>query len=360
MKIIEVNDYSHFLCLKEKWDEVLRKCDHSVFSTWEWLSEYWKQFGTNKELLVLLEQEDDKIVGIAPLTYNVCTMFGLRRGKIEFLGSPYSDYNDFVLTNEEKCLPAFFHYLNHISKKWDCIDLIDIPAYSKSIPFLKKFSKTLRPAKKCPYLLLPKSHEIFINSLDHKLRKDLHRNSKRLKTDFKMEFVDYSGTLSCVEGMKIFFRLHQKRWMVKGSPGAFADPKFRDFHLEIAKTFSEKGWLGLLILRLSGKPVAASYGFKYRRKYYYYLSGFDPDYSAYSVGNELISSVIAKCISEGFEEFDFLRGAQKYKDRWNTMTRWNRHAILIRDSPITKVENWLYDQYWLQGSRLKYLLRMKQ
>ena len=155
----------------------------------------------------------------------------------------------------------------------------------KSIPTLRKISKNFKIGKKCPYIALPESNACFMNSLDPQFRKDLRRNSKHLKRDFTVRFCDYSEPTLYADGMKIFFKLHQKRWASKGFPGAFADEKFRSFHLEIAKIFSESGWLGLFIITLSGEPAAVSYGFKYKRKYYYYLSGFDPKFSRYSVGN---------------------------------------------------------------------------
>ena len=92
MRVIEVNKYSDFLALEEKWQDVLEKCNYyTVFSTWEWLSIWWKHFGKGKRLVLLLAEENDKIVGIAPLMYSVHKMFGLRMGKIEFIGTPDSD-----------------------------------------------------------------------------------------------------------------------------------------------------------------------------------------------------------------------------------------------------------------------------
>ena len=81
MRIFEIGDYPGFLSLKESWTEALQKCDHTVFSTWEWLSIMWKYFGKDRKLMILLAEENGKIIGIAPLMYLVDKMFGLRRGK---------------------------------------------------------------------------------------------------------------------------------------------------------------------------------------------------------------------------------------------------------------------------------------
>jgi CelD/BcsL family acetyltransferase involved in cellulose biosynthesis len=126
-----------------------------------------------------------------------------------------------------------------------------------------------------------------------------------------VNFADYSGTGSFDKGMRIFFELHQKRWTSKGFSGVYAEEKYRNFHLDIAKSFSQKGWVGLYSLELSDKPASALYGFKYHSKYYYYLSGLDPAFYRYSVGNLLIAHAMSQFIRQGLNEFDFMRGSRR-------------------------------------------------
>jgi CelD/BcsL family acetyltransferase involved in cellulose biosynthesis len=358
MRIQEIGKCQDFFSLKEEWTAMLGKCDHTVFSTWEWLSIWWKHFGNDKRLVLLLAEENDKIVGIAPLMYSVHRLFGLRQGRIEFIGTPDSDYNDFVLTNQsEERIKLFISYLNNLPEKWDCIDLMDIPQKSKTLQVLSSITRNVKPAHKCPFTSLPRSPDTYLMSLPRKHRKELNRNVRVMEREgFKIDFVDCSDSQSLEEGMNGFFELHQRRWKSKGLPGVFEDQRIHDFNLEIAKIFSQNGWLGLYLLKLSDKPVAALYGFKYLSKYYAYLSGFDPQYSKYGVGSLLFMFAINKCIQEGLTEFDFMRGAEEYKDRWNTMARWTQEATLVRKGFWTSFENWLYNEYWHQGNRLKYIM----
>jgi len=163
MKIIEINDYDDFLSLEERWTEVLQRCTHNIFSTWEWLQTGWKHFGNYKKLVLLLAEEHNKIIGIAPLMYSVQTIFGLRRGKIEFMGAPYSDYNNFIIAEKrEECLKLFIDYIYSLPEKWDCIDLLDIPENAECLPFLAKVSKNLTMIHECPHMQLPESYEKFL------------------------------------------------------------------------------------------------------------------------------------------------------------------------------------------------------
>ena len=169
---------------------------------------------------------------------------------------------------------------------------------------------------------------------------------KKTERNFKVKLVDYSDVPSCAEGMQLLFKLHQKRWKSKGLPGAFADTNFRNFHLEIAKIFAQRRQLGLFLLKLSDEPAAAIYGFKDQAKFYLYLSGFDPDYSEYRVGNQIIGYVMENCIKEELSEFDFMRGGEEYKSLWKTLSRWNRVAVIPRRGILSNTWYWLYTKIW--------------
>jgi CelD/BcsL family acetyltransferase involved in cellulose biosynthesis len=359
MRIIEINKYNDFLALEETWQDVLQRSNHqTIFSTWEWLTCCWKHFGNNKRLVLLLVDDGSAIVGIAPLMYTIRKMFGLRQGKIEFIGTPESDYNDFILTDKkEQCMKLFMEFLYGLSEKWSCIELLDIPEDSQSLLLLRKLTKNLKLFHACQFVGLPKSYEALLDKLGARDRKSVRQGFRRLEKDFKVDFLDYSASESVSEGMNIFFDLHQERWNAAGLPGVFSDQESRSFHLDVARSFSEKGWLGLFVLELSGKPVAADYGFKYLGKFYSYLSGFDPKYSKYSVGSLLTTRIMRNCIENGLVEFDFMRGAEEFKDRWNARTRWNSQAIITRSGFLEDIEYRLYDKYWQQGSRLKYIVK---
>jgi len=141
--------------------------------------------------------------------------------------------------------------------------------------------------------------------------------------------------------METFFDLHQSRWRSQEKPGAFADRKFRDFHLDVAKAFAKRGWLVLNFLMLNGEPVAAGYDFKYEQKLFYYLSGFDPEYSRYNVGHLRHMYLIKHCIENGLREYDFLRGDEPYKMKWNTSLRKNMEVRAIKRRIIPVFYNWI-------------------
>jgi CelD/BcsL family acetyltransferase involved in cellulose biosynthesis len=105
------------------------------------------------------------------------------------------------------------------------------------------------------------------------------------------------------------------------------------FHREVAARFLANGWLRLHLLTADGDYRAALYCYALGGRTFYYLGGFAPEYSKYSLGTLLTAQAIRQAISEGHAEFDFLRGREPYKYRWQPEERINQRMLLLRSCP---------------------------
>jgi CelD/BcsL family acetyltransferase involved in cellulose biosynthesis len=117
----------------------------------------------------------------------------------------------------------------------------------------------------------------------------------------------------------VLFELHRLRWSERG--GADGLDGLEAFHEVMTRIALERGWLRLFVLSLDGMPAAALYGFRYRRVFYFYQSGFHPRFRNASVGVVALGLAIKSAIEEGAAEFDFLHGAEPYKSHWATQAR---------------------------------------
>jgi len=300
-------------------------------------------------MVILTIEDENEILAIAPFVYSKHTLFKFGKLKrISFMGSPESDYNVFIIKKKKlEFLELIFDYLTE-NVDWNQLELKDIPASSSSFDILHKI-----PLKKhythweerqntpCPYLPLPTSMDLFMKSLSHNMRHNLRRYSRRLEKNHRVELKNFDEIGSVKETMDIFFKLHQKRWNMKGELGVFNESLLRNFHTDVAKCFAEKGWLRLHFLTVDDEPVAAKYAFKYNQKVYFYLSGWDPNYSQYMVGNLAHKYEIAECIREGLIEYDLMRGNEAYKRKWATKTRKNVEISFAREGLSPRIHSWL-------------------
>jgi CelD/BcsL family acetyltransferase involved in cellulose biosynthesis len=118
------------------------------------------------------------------------------------------------------------------------------------------------------------------------------------------------------------YRLHQKRWQERGEAGVLHDEWVQNLHRRVAPEFARAGLLRFYGLKDEGELVSVLYCFAWRDRTYYYLGGFDSEYSRHSPGAQLVYHAIERARAEGCAEFDFLRGAEPYKYRWGAKDRW--------------------------------------
>ena len=194
----------------------------------------------------------------------------------------------------------------------------------------------------CPYIPLPDSIDPIMRRLTKNKRQNLKRYTQKLEDKCKIQFKRYDEmNYSTAEAMKAFIELHQERWKSENKPGIFESQEVCDFHVEIASRFAEKDWLGLYFLMADDKPISVQYTFEYGHKMYYYQSGFDPEYSRYSVGNLMIRLVLEECIRKRFREYDMLRSNPSYKMEWTDETRKNFQIRFVTRKLESRFYNWI-------------------
>jgi CelD/BcsL family acetyltransferase involved in cellulose biosynthesis len=111
-------------------------------------------------------------------------------------------------------------------------------------------------------------------------------------------------------------RLHRLRWAADGGSSGIPQGAVEDFHREVAPRLAARGWLRLYRLHVGGAAIAAVYGIEVGRRFFYYQSGYDPEWSARSPGLVLVGRTIEDAYARGLADYDFLRGTEPYKLEW--------------------------------------------
>jgi CelD/BcsL family acetyltransferase involved in cellulose biosynthesis len=333
LQIVEVTDAAGLTALRREWQTLVERSPRAtLFQTWEWQSTWWQHCGSGR-LWVLAARDDGGLVGLAPLY--AARYHGLPLRRVAFLGTGASDYLDLIALPEQAaaCCDAFLAHLATHRGRWDMIDLQQLregtPLSHASPP--QALRSRLVVQETCPYVALPAGWEEFAATLGKKLRSNIGYYRRLLAREFQVSWETVkNGDLP--DAMEELFRLHQRRWRGRGLPGAFAHPRARRFHLAVARDLLDRGWLRLHRLRLDGETRAALYCFQYHDKGYYYLGGFEPSFSRYSLGTVLTAHAIEDAIAHGAREFDFLRGDEPYKYTWKPSERQNLRLLLWKPS----------------------------
>lgn len=318
---------SRFAALQHDWDELLHASDADcLFLTWEWLHTWWNHFGQAHPLSVLALRCDGALTAVAPLCMRPASPLRLRPlPALEFLGTGTvgSDYLDLIAGRDHEATAADLLAAelsrSRVTIDWAQLDRrASFAARVARLMALDGWTAAENRSNVCPYIPLSGSTwDGYLRSLGSAHRYDFHRKLKRLKRQYDVRFDQVCFESDRREAIEQVFHLHELRWRARGASDAFPTGAARDFHREFSRLALGRGWLRIFLLRLNDAPAACLYGFFYRRKFYFYQSGFDPVYAPSSLGLILMGLAIERAIGEGAEEYDLLHGNEPYKSHWS-------------------------------------------
>jgi CelD/BcsL family acetyltransferase involved in cellulose biosynthesis len=334
--------------IRDEWTELLtHSSSDCIFLTWEWLFTWWKHFGAGRKLHIMAIRSGMNLIAIAPMALPSTKLIRFARIRaLEFLGtgSVGSDYLDIIARrgSEDEAVDLLADYL--LREKY----VLDLKQLVKSYSLVLQLAARLEQqhwnrseifTNICPFIdLVGHTWTSFQAGLGPKHRYNLHRRLKNLYRDFDATFECVVAENQRSSALVTLVALHNKRMQERGGSDGLHSSELVGFHEELTRLALGQGWLRLFILTLNGERVAALYGFMYARKFYFYQSGFDPQYSPHSVGLVTMGLAIEAAIGGGAQEFDLLHGDEEYKSLW---AKEQRELVRLELYPPTS-RVWLY------------------
>jgi len=315
----------------------------TIFSTWEWLAPWWHVFGKGQKLHVLaLLDGSSQLVGLAPLALTTQPVLpGLRFRVLRLMGDGSEDSDNLdlpVRPGYEKQFTAAL--LDHLTTaiRWDFCGLNTLPSHSLVGNALMRELDDRRwtcftNARPWSFVEMPNSWEQYLQQLTSKERGKIGLRTRRLEKRYDVCYL--KGTESTLDSaLDTLFRLHRDRWGVRGESGSFKSQKRRQFYEEVSLMLLKRGWLEFWLLEVDKKRVAAQFGLRYSTTVFSLQEGFDPAFSADSVGFVLRAHVLKELIGRGVRRYDFLAGQDSSKARWGTQV--GNYVDLHFARPLTK------------------------
>jgi len=309
------------------WEGILRENPSlSIFSTPEWLGSWWKAFGPDKQMMAMaFSTESGALAGLAPfyLDYFQSPLFG-RLASLRLIGdgSGDSDNLDLIIRRgfEAACARSLLRWLAD-RQDWDVCSLNTLPENSqagRNLIHELKAAKWPFESETCPNstIHLPATWQLYLESVSPDFRPLLTRYPRRLAQRYKVRIRRCEKPDDLPGGLEILFSLHKKRWNEANQPGSFDSQERREFYLQMAESFLQKGWLELWFLELNGAAAAAQFCFRFGDTVHILQEGFDPRFAADKVGYALRAAMLQHFIEEGIKRYDFLGGLAAHKQKW--------------------------------------------
>lgn len=281
----------------------------SIFVFPGWLQVSWQVFGSGAELYLGVVRQREKIIGIAPLL--------VKEKTASIIGSAdVCDYLDFIVA------PGmgrdFFSVLlddlrqkgiNHLDLRRlrpDSTVLTDLVAIAKE----RRYDIRYQLVDVSLELELPSTWDEYLAKLTGKQRREVRRKLRRLWEAGNVDYHIVEDSAAVHDAMDTFLKLFSES---REDKATFMTAQMESFFRSLADTMAEAGLLRLGILELDTLPTAIVMCFDYNDCVYLYNSGYNPRYSALSVGLLCKVLCIKDSIQRGRKRFDFLKGGEPYK-----------------------------------------------
>lgn len=322
--------------LQADWEQLLSEFPGATtFSTLDWLLPWWRAFGNGQQLKVIAFFDSTRrLVALAPLC--LTTHLAARRVKLKLLrlmgdGSGDSDNLDLPVRPgyESAFIDALLDFLAGGDIDWDFCQFNtlpkDSPAAAALMPGLEQRGCRHFTFGR-PQLVtnLPPSWETYIGQLTSENRNNLKRYTRRLHRHYQVHIykcTEESDLNRCLEDL---FRLHQKRWQLRGESGTFVSAERQAFYHDLSRALLAHQCLEFWLLSLDGKTAAAQFCFRHRDTVFLLQEGFDPDHAADRVGFVLRGHVLEQLIAAGVRRYDFLFGQSEGKSCWVPQLQYYR------------------------------------
>lgn len=339
MSIRVVTTTSEFENLQTAWDALYRSNpNHTPFQSWEWNFAWWKNFGDEKSLRLLVVENEGRVIGIAPF-YLRKKFYGFPLRHLGFIGQKRGDYLDFIVTAGQEAL--FFRtlgeYLKSAIDEWQLVELKDVPENSVNLPHLFREMRENFPLfgvehqRICVSIPLTADWEGFLQTLGKRTRKDVGYDRRFLDKNFKTEFKIFTNSSAVFDGFRDLVTIYQERWQEEKGAGRFAEDNVFKFEEEVCRRLSQRGDYRLYLLYADGRPAAGLAGYVSNGKYYGDTYAHAPQFHKFSAGNVLLGRAIEDCIQNKWSELDLSRGDEPYKFKWNGQAKRNCHIKIFRN-----------------------------
>jgi CelD/BcsL family acetyltransferase involved in cellulose biosynthesis len=254
-------------------------------------------------------RKPEGMMAIAPLA---------RQGNtISLLGNTETfDYNDFMVRPGYE--PAFFTKLLKCLEK-DSVDTLELYSLMETSPTLAHLPELARQRgytvevteeDVSPGLDLPSTWDEYLAGLSKKDRHELRRKFRRLESVEGWRWYGLYDAGQVTAKLDDFLELMR---LSDSEKLEYMTPQRERFFRRITRLTAELGIIKLFFMEIDQRPVAASLCFDYGPSRLLYNSGYNPEFSYYSVGLLLNALCLRDAIEQGKSYFDFLRGPEPYK-----------------------------------------------
>jgi CelD/BcsL family acetyltransferase involved in cellulose biosynthesis len=299
-----------------RWNELLaRNPWATAFLSPAWQSAAVKEFVPAGHFRLITVSRQRQLLAVLPLALNGSSM-------LETPGSCVTDYLD-PLVDSQAIVECWEMILRLLDELWDwsvCGVLLHqvradsplrqiLPGLAPNFGF--EYRETL--AVKAPCIVLPKSWDEYLASLDAHERKEIKRKLRNAQTKANLQWLTIRDEAELVPALD---RALAAMCQSESCKADFTDEVLVGFLRRLCPILARQGDFFLQELWLQGKPSAWLLCLRSDRGPMIYNTGYEFAQRRWSPGIVSFSLAIQDAIAAGAPVFNLLRGTEEYKRRF--------------------------------------------
>ncbi len=333
-----VQSFSEFKQLGDEWNELLAHTDRDyVFLRHEWFTTWWKSFGDDSKLFVIIARHKGQLILAAPLMIGRWKVRMFKPRCLKFIENDESPRCEIIVHPHYMfLLPRFYNFLMQHSHRWDLALFRNMPAFSPTFMSLKQYLHNsslmhgFQNGLASPFIQFSGEWEAYLMSLSKRFRRSirqLRRNMLRNGNITCEKIV--ASPAEALEIMETLSQIGKQSWKNPIRTDISSGIARRTFFKNLKAHETTHKWLKIWVLRVAGKPIAFQYMLTYKGITYLLRSEFDEAYRHLSPGSTLQTFVIEDFFQSGGKIFDFCGGEEAYKRHWTHQINYHKNVFIF-------------------------------
>lgn len=330
--IEEIREVDQLSDLFDDWLRLLPSTTGASFFHYpQWLEIYWRHFGNDQKLRVLVDRHDGEVRGILPL---VVTSESTRAGRFRLLSFPLAGWGTWYSSiggEPEQTLAAGLEHIRSSRRDWDVFDLRWIADAEASMQAfqtagLAAYSEVWGIA---PTVDLTGDWADYWASRKSKWRKNIRRNEGKTAALGAVSFDRFRPAVGEQHVAEKSDRMYEdclaiagRSWQNDATDGTtLSDDSIEPFLRECHHLATDLGCVDMNVLRINDQPIAYAYNYIYNGEIAGLRMGYDAEFSKAGAGSVLMKHIIEDSFARGDQVFDLGLESEQAKRYWQNSER---------------------------------------
>lgn len=359
LRVDEINDPRELPPLRAVWSGLLAQTPRAnFFQSLDWLEVYWKHFGADQKLRVLIIETDGQVSGILPLA--VCKD-RTKLGPLRFLTYPLANWGSYfgpIGPDPAQTLAAGLRHVRRTRRDWQALELRwshpDDESQRVTETALREagFSAIKTAWDQTAVIDLSGDWDSYFAARGTKWRNNYRRWLRRLNEQGTVKYVRHRPAGEAAGQSDPRWDLYeqceeiaQSSWQGSSTTGTtLTHGQVRSFLRDVHEAACKAGCADINLLYIGDQPAAFGYNYCYQGYVFGLRIGYDPAAGRDGIGNVLYMHVIQDSFARGDRIYDMGPGSLEIKrqllSRVETIWRYSHFPLTPRGQAL-RVRRWL-------------------